>query len=120
MKQIKTIAKIIAMGGLTVALLSVGGCKQQQQMAQQVEQMSGQMTDSQKRLSALDSEVKKANFEIQQMKALVTKLGNVVVDLQRVEEDRAKAAEAAKAAAAAHAPKGKKPAAKHGPGPKHH
>ena len=54
------------------------------------------------------------------MKALVTKLGNVVVDLQRVEEDRAKAAEAAKAAAAAHAPKGKKPAAKHGPGPKHH
>ena len=58
--------------------------------------------------------------QVQQMKALVTKLGNVVVDLQRVEEDRAKAAEAAKAAAAAHAPKGKKPAAKHGPGPKHH
>lgn len=104
----RTAFKIILSGAAMAVLLSTGGCKQQQQMAQQIEQMDAKMSDSQKRLTSMDTEMKKANFEIQQMKALVTKLGNVVVDLQKLEEDR-KAAEAAKAAAAAAKGKGRKP-----------
>ena len=113
----RTAFKIILSGAAMALLLSTGGCKQQQQMAQQIEQMDAKMGDSQKRMTALDTELKKASFEIQQMKALVTKLGNVVVDLQKAEEDR-KAAEAARAAAAAKKGPARKAPAK--AGAKHH
>lgn len=83
-----------------LSILSLGGCKQQQQMQQQIEGLEAKSSEAQKKMAALDGDLKKANFEITQLKALVTRLGNVVVDLQKAEEERAKAAEAARLAAA--------------------
>ena len=60
--QKKSIIKIIASGVLMVALLSVGGCKQQQQIQQQMESMDAKVTEGQKRISALESEIKKKVF----------------------------------------------------------
>jgi cell division protein FtsL len=103
MKQLKVIINTAASAAILVGMLSIGGCKQQQQMQQQVEGLDGKVSESQKRITALDSELKKSSFELQQLKAHVIKLTNVVQDLQKAEDDRIKAAEASKS---------KKPAAK--------
>ena len=106
----------ISLASLTmVGFLSLGGCKQQQQMKEQIDAVDSKMAESQKRITFLDNELKKTNIEITQLKALVTRLGNVVVDLQKAEDERAKAAEAAKLAAAHQGTSKKKPAGK-----KHH
>jgi len=116
-KKFSVVLRICLAAFAMVVLISSSGCKQQQQMQQQIEAVDGKMSDAQKRITYLDNELKKTNFEITQLKALVTKLGNVVVDLQKAEEEKAKAAEAAKAANAARQGAGKKKAP---PARKHH
>ena len=92
---------VLAVMTLTVLSLTMGGCKAQQQMQQQVADFDAKLADAQRRITALDAEVKKTNFEINQLKGLVTKLGNVTVDLQKAEEERQKSAAEAKAKASA-------------------
>jgi len=114
---------LLSAAALVVLSLTFGGCKAQQQMQQQIADMDAKLADAQRRITALDAELKKANFEITQMKGLVTKLGNVTVDLQKAEEERQKAAAEAKAkaeaaAAAKKAAPAKKPGAKPAPAKK--
>ena len=91
-----------------LSLLSMSGCKAQKQMQQQIADLDAKMGDTQRRLTSMDADVKKTAGEVSQMKALMAKLGTVVVDLQRAEEDRQKAAAEAKAKASAKGSKKKK------------
>jgi chromosome segregation ATPase len=95
----------IALGGM------LSGCKGNQQLQQQVADMDAKLADSQKRITTLEGELKKESFELNQLKGLVTKLGNVTVDLQRAEEERQKAAAEAKTKAATKKPAAAKKAA---------
>ncbi len=97
MKHVKAVANILLASGLMTIALSTGGCKQQQQMQQQIEGMDGKVAESQKRLTALDSELKKTSFELQQLKSHIIKLTTVVTDMQKAEEDRLKASASKKA-----------------------
>jgi len=73
-----------------VSLLAFSGCQAQKQMQQQLVDLDTKVTDSQRKVNSMESELKKASFEIGQLKSVVSKLGEVVVNLQRAEEDRAK------------------------------
>ena len=111
-----TILKQVLMAlTLSIALLAMSGCKAQQQMQQQVADIDAKIADATRRMTAMDADLKKANFEITQLKGLVTKLGNITVDLQKAEEDRQKAAAEAKNRGGS-----KKPVAKGKPMPKKH
>ncbi len=95
--------------------LSLSGCKQNQQAQQQLEAVETKTTDLERKVTGLETDLRKANFEISQMKSLVTKLGNVVVDIQKMEDERSKVSESKKSAAAHHgavAAKKKSPPAK--------
>jgi outer membrane murein-binding lipoprotein Lpp len=94
-----------------IGLLGLAGCKMQQQMQTQITDLETKVTDTQHRVTAMDADLKKANFEIGQMKSLIAKLGDTVVNLQRVEEERQKKA-AEDAAKAAAMPKRKAPGGK--------
>ncbi|MEW6057736.1 MAG: hypothetical protein AB1540_14085 [Bdellovibrionota bacterium] len=83
--------KIIVLStlALLVAVFSFSGCKGQQQVQQAVSDLDAKVAENQRRMNAMDSEIKKLSFELNQLKVLVTKLGNVTVDLQKAEEARA-------------------------------
>lgn len=98
---------LLAMASVFAAL-SLSGCKAQKQMQQQIADMDARMGDMQRRLTAMDAEVKRMGTDNAQIKGLLTKLGNVVVDLQKAEEDRQRAAAEAKAKASSKGGKGKK------------
>jgi len=102
MKSLRPVFYLIAI----TALLSLAGCKAQQQMQQQLADLEVKVADSQKRIMSLDNELKKSAAERNEIKGLITKLGDVVVNLQRAEEERQQ--KAAQEAAA----RAKKPAAK--------
>lgn len=91
-----------------LSLLSMSGCKAQKQMQQQIADLDAKMGDTQRRLTSMDTDLKKATGELNQIKALIAKLGTVVVDLQKAEEDRQKAAAEAKAKASTKGGKKKK------------
>ncbi len=86
---------------LAFTLLGITGCKAQKQMQQQITDMETKIADHERRIAAMDTDLKRTAIEQSQLKPLVTKLGNVVVDLQKAEEDRQKAAAEAKLKAAA-------------------
>ena len=106
--RIRQIMSILSVLALAAAATLMPGCKAQQQMQQQLVDMDAKLADAQRRITALDSDQKKTDYELTQLKGLVTKLGNVTVELQRGEEERQKAAAEAKARAEA-AKKVKKP-----------
>ena len=85
-----------------ISLLALGGCKAQQQMQQQITEMDGKLADAQKKITTLESELKKEASDMTQLKGVIAKMGDVVVNLQKTEDDRQKkAAEAAAKAAQA-------------------
>ncbi|MBI2604509.1 MAG: hypothetical protein HYW49_00365 [Deltaproteobacteria bacterium] len=86
------------------------GCSAQQQTQQKVTELANKMAESDRKLSALDSDLKKAAFEITQLKNVVSRMGDVVVNLQRAGESKHAKSNGASARKAA--PKSKKLPAK--------
>lgn len=90
---------------ILIVILALGmfaGCKDQDAQTK-VAELESKMAESQKKMTSMDSELKKASFEIAQLKNLMTKMGEVVVNLQKASEERGKRSgghDAAKAGAA--------------------
>lgn len=103
--------KLVIMAVMVAGLVALAGCKGQQQMQQQMADLNTKVDDAQKRTASMDAEIKKTKFEVDQLKGLVTKLSEVVLNLQKSEDERQAKARAAAEAAAAKAAKAK-------PGPK--
>ncbi len=64
------------------------GCSGQKQTQLKVAELENKAAENERKLAALDSDLKKASFEIAQLKNVVSRLGDVVVNLQRAGESR--------------------------------
>lgn len=76
-------AVLLALAAMT-ALMT--GCSAQKQTQQKVTELENKMAESERKVTTLDSDLKKANFEIAQLKNVVSRMGDVVVNLQRANE----------------------------------
>ncbi|MBI3556194.1 MAG: hypothetical protein HY074_08015 [Deltaproteobacteria bacterium] len=111
----------LSMAVLVGLSLTMGGCKAQQQMQQQLAEMDTKLQQSERHIKDLTADLAKTNFELNQMKGLVKQTAQSVVDLQKAEEERARAALEAKQkadAAKTAKPMPKKPLPKKGKGKK--
>ncbi len=92
-RYLGTFLSIVVLVGLS---LSLGGCKAQQQMQQQLAEMDTKLQQSERHVKDLTADLAKTKFEVDQMKGLIKQVGSSVLELQKAEEDRQKAALEAK------------------------
>ncbi len=86
MRKLKiSTAVFVMLAAMTVCMT---GCSAQKQTEQKVTELENKMAESDRKLSALESDLKKAAFEINQLKNVVSRIGDVVVNLQRAGEGR--------------------------------
>ena len=101
--------------GLVIAMsvaVALSGCKGQKQTQQQLSDMEAKVSGYDQRMASMENQLRAANNDINQMKSLITKIGDIVIKLQKSEEARmARPTPSAKAAVGG----AKKPAPK-----KHH
>ncbi len=85
--------------------IALAGCKGAKQTQQQLTDLETKVNGYDQRVAALENQLRAANNDINQMKSLITKIGDIVIKLQKTEEARMSRPAAAPKAAA-----GKKPA----------
>lgn len=95
---------------VVLVTLSIGfaGCKGSEEMKTQIADLTSKNAESEKKLTSIETELKKTAFEVEQMKGIVSKLSDVVLNMQKAKEIHAsapakKASTAAKKAPAKHA-----------------
>lgn len=77
--------------GLILAMslaVAVSGCKGQKQTQQQLADMEAKVAGYDQRMASLENQLRAANNDINQMKSLITKIGDIVIKLQKSEEAR--------------------------------
>lgn len=111
MRKLK-ISTAVFLVSLAATAVFMTGCSAQKQTQQKVTELENKMAESDRKLTALDSEMKKAAFEIAQLKNVVSRMGDVVVNLQRAGEAKHAKASSGAAAAKSHKPAAKKAAPK--------
>lgn len=77
--------------GLVLAMslaVAVSGCKGQKQTQQQLADMEAKVAGYDQRMATLENQLRAANNDINQMKSLITKIGDIVIKLQKSEETR--------------------------------
>ena len=77
--------KHISLVIITLFCLSVFnfGCKAETEMQNKLVDLDNKLADAQKKIALLESENKKINFELTQVKGSLTRLGNVAADMQK-------------------------------------
>lgn len=76
---------------ISTATLFLAGCKADEETKKKLSDLEKKASESQTKITALENDLKESISEINQLKSLVTKLGNVTVDLQRAQEEKDKA-----------------------------
>ncbi len=77
--------------GLILAMslaVAMSGCKGQKQTQQQLTDMEAKVGGYEQRIASLENQLRAANNDINQMKSLITKIGDIVIKLQKTEETR--------------------------------
>lgn len=80
--------KLLVFLFLGVVTAGLSGCKSEDQMKAQISELTSKLDEANKKSAQQTEELKAANHDIRELKELVAKLGNAVVDMKKEVGDR--------------------------------